>query len=197
MRKKAILWVAALLCFVPTFCHAFYYNVDEEISLTPLTGGWVSAGNLFSMQFEATNTGTMNLTNLGFTTQFVWSGNLAMYYENSSHQWVTPAEWVKVYGVQNQNDLLLMDRSSTNIPLSWDQNGTVSLATLLETDAVPVLWLGNLNAGQTIQFTWYADCSSRLDLNVTGFFVSTVPEPLSLMGMGIGAGFILRRKKKV
>jgi hypothetical protein len=115
-------------------------------------------------------------------------------FDNSGHSWAFQNNWLKVYGVQGQNDLLSMDRAVTDVPLSWDQGGGLTAA-LQATDFVPVLWIGDVAAGETINFTLYFETSSRFYTDAVGFFVTPEPMTMGLLAVGL-VTVICRRKAK-
>jgi hypothetical protein len=175
----------------------FYSTVDSEaggaMAVVNASGDWIGDSTIFAVQFTAQNTGLSDLMGVGMTTQFVWSGDYVFGFDKSTHGWSYGDYWLKVYGVQGQNDLLSMDRAMTDAPLNWDLGGGKT-GTLEVTDSVPVLWIGDVAAGETIDFTLYFQASTRFYADVAGFFVA-VPEPGTVGLLAMAAMMAIRRKR--
>jgi len=201
--KKITLSIVVVIGII-TFCNAangFYYNVDTLVG-GPIDNEWLTYGwtgqsdgtSIFSVQGRATNLGPVELKDVGVTWQFFYYPisytELVPYtYDNFNNQWNKNSDWAKVYDISGQNDLISMNRSITNVPLEWEG------ATVAETDEVPVMWFSPvLYPGNSIEYSLDIHLNSQRNLAIVGFFISTVPEPATLLLLGLG-GLVLRRKK--
>ena len=203
--KRSMLICVWILVWVQVCQGEFYYNVDEEMGgpmqLRTLSTSSTYQGNktyLLTNTSNATNTGPATLTNVGLAYPFfreIYAGHGYGTYVNSDRRWTwAPDAWVTMYGVMGQNDLLSMDPSVTDLPLSYGA-GVVQA-----TDSVPVIWLGDLAPGQSVEFMdyvqFYADgWTGGVQLSAPCFFISTIPEPGTMSLLALGGMAILKRRR--
>jgi hypothetical protein len=195
MKFKTIA-LTLILMIPPATSRAYYYNVDSKsggLAQSSITGGSVDTSPFTQMSignfvYEVTNTGQTDLTDVGLVWLFSYDADTdePFTYSNSHHRWEYSDRWLmfKTGGV-----FLSMSRSITDLPLVWDRG-----ASLLETDEVPVGWIGDLAAGQTatvgVGFEAYKWNDAYFDTLVVS---SSVPEPSTVCLLALGC-LVLRRK---
>ena len=104
-------------------------------------------------------------------------------WNNSARDWENGGNSIAIYGVNSQNLLALM--SDTDIPLTDSQQpvSTASPGTILATDSVPMLFLGDFVANVPKSFSFEVLTGpNSIKHQVTGFYVeqtsgTNVPEP--------------------
>jgi len=175
----------------------FYYNVDQEtggpVEFTANSADVMDPGDgtrVLSYHFTATNTGPELLTDVAFVLQFNWYEDDAFTYDNASHQWNYADKWLKAQGVMGQDQLLPMGRSSTDTPLTW------AGASVLESDEVTMVPIGDLWPGHSLVFDLNVQVSEPFDFTSTGFLVSTVPEPATFGLLALGGAVALIRRRR-
>lgn len=118
-------------------------------------------------------------------------------WNNSNSRWEFGAGSIAMFGVGGQNDLVLM--SDTDIPLTYAIPGPIpgGSTSILSTDLVPIIPIGDIAAGETFTFHLAVDFApTPIKSQGEGFFVvAAVPEP----GMGQAvlalAGLLARPKR--
>jgi hypothetical protein len=154
----------------------FYYNVSYEAgSMVSLWFGTGHGGD-WTLDVTALNLGSDDYNDVGFVPLFFYhtDSNTPFTYDNSLHRWNLTNKWIQIYGYHGQDDLFSMARDVTNLPLTAEGG-----ASLLETDQMPVFWLGDIPAGQQVQFTLYVQTSEpSFIFSDKPFFVSTTPPPI-------------------
>lgn len=199
MKRMLVLLLACVVAPGLAGAAPFYYNVDSVVGgpmdMTFLGADTSLPGDgsmIVTYHLRGTNTSGVTLTDVGFTHQFVYSESAILAYDNAQKEWRTDPLWTVSYGLAGQTNLLSMDRTVTDVPLTW--NG----ATLLATDDVTVMPLAaSIPPGGSADFDFVVQHSdlTRDWLN-TGFFISTVPEPATMGLLAFGALLPLFRKKR-
>lgn len=182
-----------------------YYNYDTAVGgplqLSLLNASYSSG--LWTIDLRGTNSSASEtLVDVHWVQQFLWDNSnpmQAFLWDNTDQRWewpdtTSPTKYWDTYGHNGQN--LLLALVDVNTPNSWVEPGRQT-ATVLETDSVPAISLGDFSPLQSKDFTLYVEVPSQFAATMGGFFVA-VPEPgtlgLAALAGLCGLGIWLRRR---
>ena len=144
-------------------------------------------------QISVTNNNNIGLSNVGFVWQFGSSGNAIFDYNNSAQEWSWYNFWMSVTG---SSDYFSLDRNNTDAALIHTfSNGLTG--SISESDSVPIVWIGDIAAGQSVTFDFGMTMGSYNNFEIAGFLVAEatpVPEPATIFLFGLGMFVILVKK---
>jgi len=202
------------ICVAIVFCltsfekaDAFYYTLTNDLISAPLFENigytQVEEGLLFEFEGSVTNIGSYKLEDVGIALQFVWKCTftppwIPKHYNSEDHTWYLHPDdpdddwWTRSYGVMGQNTLISMERSITDLPLSFSREG--GTAYLSETDEVTLISFGDLEVGETaIRRVYFLSGAGGVCWR--GYLVTTTPEPASFFLLALGAVMLKKRSR--
>lgn len=223
--KQISFFFIALITFLQTSSNSFgYYMEVDSLSMQRIgsTLQSLNENNRYLCQnFLITNQGTTDLRDVGLVFTFMYSGGWGFEYDGPSHTWqreiVFDGESYGMHSLEiytqspdTQPTYLSLSRNNTNLRLSgFAPDRTTDIPLILdETDDIPVFWLGDLSAGESVSLTWYAIQSpyispatnSAWSFNLQNSFVADSRTAVPLAGsiwFLVGGLVVLRKKRKM
>lgn len=181
---------------------ALWTNVDPQFTVSGYIDIGTAVPGLFQHQITAVSNTSYN--GVQFAIPYAYeidelppntTSATAYPYVDANKDWESGPKSLKIYNIQSQTGLVLM--SDTDIPLNDNLTPPNVNSSILATDSVPLIPIGNVTANVPFVFNVYSQASD-VDLHrlFTGFFVVPVPEPSTLTLFAVGAmGLFARRRR--
>lgn len=198
---QPLILLAALLLALhssPAQAVITHYNVDSQTlpggpAVLSATGTPTFSAGVITYPLKVTNTGASTLTDVRFLLQFVNvnAPSTILTFNDGTDTWSNGTDTYSFISsgilTQGGGGFLMAD---TNAPLTFPGFGT-----LVATDTVPQVLVGNLGPGASFPFTIQANSTTAVT-DIIGSFVST-PEPSTFVLLGLGAvAFVATRLRK-
>jgi hypothetical protein len=227
MKQISVLFIA-LITFLQMGSDAFAYYMEVDSLSMNRVGSTLqcqTGNNRYLIQeFLVTNTGSTDLYDVGVAFTFMYSGGWGFEYDGASHTWQREIVFDgQSYGTHSlevftqcpfdttsQQTYLSLSRDNTNLSLcGFASNRSTDIPLLLdETDEIPVFWLGDLSAGESASFAWFAiqgpyispASNSAWSFNLQNGFVADSRTTVPLVGsiwFLLGGLVALRKKRKM
>ncbi len=187
-----------------------FVNVDAETSSGNMEQSFVSASDnagQYTINLTISNTGAQPYTNVNLVEQFVWSdsnlSNVTPVPYVSNNDWSGNSLAFSISGYSINGGTLTSPSSFTlsnaNTPLTYSpQIGTGPSQSMLSSDVVPSIPLGDFAPSGSLNLTLVLNTSPDFPPQLTGFLVA-VPEPATIALLAIGGvglvAYRLRRKR--
>lgn len=172
----------ALLLGSLTGAQAFYYEVGSRGLVTVRN---VNDGVNKEVYFKVRNNGSFALQNVGVIVVGAWLHNgsdntvAVGAWSNGAKKWSRDSsDWVQYVGA----NLLAMARSNTDCPLTcappaWPAHtpplSPTGTASVSASDTLPILWIGDLAAGQEVSLHYSGFQVSKDDFILSGYAVAS------------------------
>jgi hypothetical protein len=205
MLKSTVLFVVLALSLFSSSVKAavLWNNIDSDFVI--LNGLDTSPADPKTYTIQVKNISANNYSSVYLIIPFQW--NLEVTRDNvvvwaGSGTWNDgTSKWDNAgYTFEITNAAFLTKMTDTDIsmsyPLSVPDPYTAALATINGSDSVPTVYVGSVNAGQTVSFNVDIDFGPFFVPTLfTGYFVKPVPEPASIGLLAVSAiGLLVRRR---
>ncbi len=207
LRIAATLFVSAMLMAAlalsaraSTFQMVDAQTNSGDMVLNYFGGASYNAGQ-WTIPLQASNTGSQTYNDVNLVEQFVWDNSngtneLPLAWSTANQNWTNSVPETFAMSNATGGTLTPFLLSDANTPLTWSKTGNPE--TVLSTDVVPAIALGNFGPGATQNFTLTCPASPGFPPDVVGFFVA-VPEPLTVALLAVGGvallGYRWRRRR--
>jgi hypothetical protein len=199
-RTTKIFFAFAAFCMMATLAHAapFHYNVDDQtlpggaVELVTVSAPSFDGGlNQYTFHFGAHNQFAYTQPDVLFLLQFVFDPTDPYTFNDGTDVWSGNGNSLSYPGL---TDFAMSD---TNAPLSWTKTSPTRTGTLLATDGVPYVQIGDVLGGATVPFDLVVQVNAGFsNFDVVGSFVA-LPEPSTLALLGVGAiGLLAMRRRR-
>jgi hypothetical protein len=186
-----------------------HYNVDKQtlpngpVELVINGDPTFDSGlNQYTFSFGAKNNFVTTQEDVRFLLQFVFDPAEAFSFDDGTNVWSNLA----ASKTMSFPGLTEFPMSDTDAPLLWSKAGPIRNASLLATDSVPQVVIGDIGPLSTVNFGLIVQVSAGFNnFNVVGSFVSlplpeggpNTPEPSTFALLSVGAAglFVMRRRR--
>lgn len=154
-----------------------------------------SPSGVWTLTAGAQNNDVVPYYDVKFLVQFIYDSAAGLSFNDATDTWSGGGNSATIGGSSGTFSMM-----NTDAPLSWTVTSpTTRTATLGASDTVPYIQIGNIAAGQTVNFSLTLNQTPRfVPFNLVGSFVA-VPEPssiaLALLG-AVGLAVLARRRRR-
>jgi hypothetical protein len=203
MLKKllAVMAMSLLLGAYSAKAAILWQNIDSNFQI--LNNPDTNSADPKSYIVQVKNNSLTNFTNVYLIVPFSWVVDdlpatvaVASTWNNTTSMWDNGTNTIEI-----NNYAYLTQMSDTDISGSWplsanEPSTLANPASINGTDKVPNVYVGNINAGQTVSFIVNIDFTPGfVPVEFLGYFVQAVPEPSTIGLLAISAiGLLVRRR---